>query len=261
MANRTCSVEGCGRELTPPHGRGMCGKHYQKWRKYGDPSHVRPVKCGVAPCAIDGCDGKVKSREWCSKHYTRWVRHGSPTARVRAEVVDGKRICPTCEVDRPLAEWTKGECKMCARKRSDEYRARNPYVPRTIGVRACGHCGLNFPANGNRHRYCSRLCYRAHRNIANWPHLVARRARLRGAFVEKFDRVEIFERDGWACQICSRPIDPDLRFPDPAAASLDHVIPLARGGKHSRANAQASHWICNIRKAASLPGGVVPQFE
>jgi 5-methylcytosine-specific restriction endonuclease McrA len=32
---------------------------------------------------------------------------------------------------------------------------------------------------------------------------------------------------------------------------IDHVIPLARGGEHSYANAQAAHGPCNMRKGAT----------
>lgn len=35
MAQRTCSIEGCG---NPVQCRGWCNKHYLKWRKYGTPS-------------------------------------------------------------------------------------------------------------------------------------------------------------------------------------------------------------------------------
>lgn len=39
MAESTCSVAGCERSS---HARGLCGKHYQRWRDYGDENRVRP---------------------------------------------------------------------------------------------------------------------------------------------------------------------------------------------------------------------------
>jgi hypothetical protein len=81
---------------------------------------------------------------------------------------------------------------------------------------------------------------------------VGRRGRLAGAIVERFSSAEIFNRDGWACGICGRPIGRHWRHPDPLSASLDHVIPLIRGGMHSRANSQAAHLVCNIRKASKV---------
>lgn len=37
-----------------------------------------------------------------------------------------------------------------------------------------------------------------------------------------------------------------------SAPTLDHVIPLAKGGEHSRANVRCAHFICNSRRGANL---------
>jgi len=78
----------------------------------------------------------------------------------------------------------------------------------------------------------------------------ARRVRVESGAVERFDALEVFERDGWVCGICGQLMDPVLKWPEPRSASLDHVLPLAAGGEHTRANTQAAHLICNIRKGA-----------
>lgn len=75
-----------------------------------------------------------------------------------------------------------------------------------------------------------------------------RRARLAGVGSEPFTRAEIAERDGWRCRLCGEPVDPELRYPDPLSQSLDHVIPIARGGPNTRANSQLAHLRCNLRK-------------
>lgn len=77
-----------------------------------------------------------------------------------------------------------------------------------------------------------------------------RRALKKGATVERFSHAEVFERDNWTCGICAEPVDRDLRFPDPMSVSLDHIVPLALGGDHSRANTQCAHLTCNVRKGA-----------
>jgi 5-methylcytosine-specific restriction endonuclease McrA len=70
--------------------------------------------------------------------------------------------------------------------------------------------------------------------------------------VERFDPLEVYERDGLVCGLCSDSVDRDLAWPDPMSPSLDHVIPLSAGGDHSRANTQIAHWIFNVRKGARL---------
>jgi len=39
--DRTCLVEGCGRAA---RARGWCGKHYERWRRWGDPQGTPPPK-------------------------------------------------------------------------------------------------------------------------------------------------------------------------------------------------------------------------
>lgn len=75
-----------------------------------------------------------------------------------------------------------------------------------------------------------------------------RRAAKRGAAVEVFTSIEIFERDGWKCGICRRKVSRALAYPDPKSASLDHVVPLSEGGEHSRANTRLAHLDCNVQR-------------
>jgi 5-methylcytosine-specific restriction endonuclease McrA len=80
-----------------------------------------------------------------------------------------------------------------------------------------------------------------------------RRARKRGVFVEDVDPQAVFERDEWTCHICGEFVDPKLKHPNPLSASLDHIIPLAKGGEHSYDNCATSHLQCNVRKQAKMP--------
>lgn len=78
-----------------------------------------------------------------------------------------------------------------------------------------------------------------------------RAARLRAAPRERFDREEIFERDEWICGICGKPVNE-------GDASLDHIVPLALGGAHTRANVRLAHIRCNSRRGAGKPSGPFP---
>lgn len=75
-----------------------------------------------------------------------------------------------------------------------------------------------------------------------------RRAQKRGVPSERFKHQEIFDRDRWVCQICGQPVGQSLRGRNPDAPSLDHRIPLAKGGPHTRANVQLAHYRCNMKK-------------
>lgn len=250
-----CVIDGCdGVTNVPGTARGWCSSHYYRWQRWGDPLGSYQPVIGIAECAVDGCTDLVNARGWCVKHYTRWERSGDPKARLRGEVRNGRRICPGCKEDKQLSEYGRSRryCKPCEAAKTAAYRKTHPYVPAADSPAECDCCGQAFLANKRRWRYCSRDCFLAYKNRANWKHYQARRARLREAHVETFDRTEIFDRDGWVCQICREPIDPGARFPDPKSVSLDHIIPIARGGKHERTNAQTACLGCNVRKGARI---------
>ena len=52
------------------------------------------------------------------------------------------------------------------------------------------------------------------------------------------------------CALCGRPVDFSLKFPDPMSPTIDHIIPIAKGGHPSDIeNLQLAHLACNRKKA------------
>jgi hypothetical protein len=81
------------------------------------------------------------------------------------------------------------------------------------------------------------------------------RARRFGGLYEHIDRQAVFDRDGWRCGICNQPVDKTLEWPDPMSVSLDHIVPMSRGGDHSYENVQCAHLVCNQTKSAPFRVG------
>lgn len=111
----------------------------------------------------------------------------------------------------------------------------------------CKYCGM-----ASSEIYCTPACEKAH--------LKNRRARLLATgdsrcktVQENFTRLEIFLRDKWVCQICGKPIDKELEFPNPMSPTLDHAYPVSLGGPHTRGNVRAAHLICNLKHRVKRP--------
>lgn len=52
------------------------------------------------------------------------------------------------------------------------------------------------------------------------------------------------------CGICGKPVDKTLRYPNPLSPTIDHIVPIDRGGHPSDIqNLQLAHWTCNRQKA------------
>ena len=83
-----------------------------------------------------------------------------------------------------------------------------------------------------------------------------RRALERTTQVEPINEKKLYLRDGWMCQICKKRVDKRFKYPNPMCASMDHIVPLYKGGSHTYKNVQLAHLRCNFSKqTATLPQG------
>lgn len=150
----------------------------------------------------------------------------------------GDRWCAACKCN----IWGHGRSRFC-KSCKDKFRIESLKRIRLpiLGVYFyCLECGTNGLANGSRgRRFCSKACGWTH-NRRN------RRARNRAAFVEQVNLFEIAERDKWICQLCGKKVSRKASFNK--QATIDHVIPISKGGKHEAANCQLAHFDCNSVK-------------
>jgi 5-methylcytosine-specific restriction endonuclease McrA len=64
---------------------------------------------------------------------------------------------------------------------------------------------------------------------------------------------EVVRTYGSNCAVCQEPIDLDLKRTSRMGLTVDHWIPLSKGGSDDMSNLRPAHWICNRRKSDSLP--------
>jgi 5-methylcytosine-specific restriction endonuclease McrA len=71
-------------------------------------------------------------------------------------------------------------------------------------------------------------------------------AQRRGAVISElvyYD--EIYERDEGICQLCYQPVTY-------AKGTMDHKIPIGKGGPHIKSNVQLAHYGCNHQKGSKV---------
>jgi 5-methylcytosine-specific restriction endonuclease McrA len=172
-----------------------------------------------------------------------------------------REVGAVCVVDGMAFTYTKvGPGRI---RRFCSERCRELGTGRVVEGAICAATGCDksfFPRKAgrdrNRGKYCSLKCRPQVTTIKVHPSRDEQRragrqrrwARRHVTEIERFRDEEIFERDGWQCKICFKPVDKLLKFPHRMAASLDHIIPVSKGGAHTRQNTQCSHWVCNSRK-------------
>lgn len=117
-----------------------------------------------------------------------------------------------------------------------------------VWLNFCHGCGALFAARLPDEGFCSRPCGPPPEKYT------ARLRRLAVAASPSIPRAAVFDRDGWTCHICSKPIARDA----PSIfdrASIDHVVPIALGGTHTLDNVSTAHLRCNMAKSDLAPEG------
>lgn len=167
----------------------------------------------------------------------------------------------------PRRVWVCGYCRECGKSyvTRDRRRGRTCSVEcsrrwdnrtRSVAVleRECKQCGATVTHTFQRGRarlFCSRVCRKRYAKKGDARNH-RQRARKYGVAYEPINSIKVFERDGWICGICHDPIDPKISWPDDRSKSLDHIIPMSKGGGHVWSNVQAAHLGCNVDKADTV---------
>ena len=63
---------------------------------------------------------------------------------------------------------------------------------------------------------------------------------------------KLIKRDGLSCAICGLPCIYGGDYLSDLYPSIDHIVPLSRGGGHTWSNVQVAHRICNINKSNQI---------
>ncbi len=222
-----CKVDGCER---PVHGAGLCSMHHHRRSRHGDENVVLKPANGTAhllPCKHEGCGKPSRNRSLCAFHGGYWRRNGLFTKR--ACVVDG----------------------------CDRFAYEGSEYCNTHKQRFLRYGDVNFRkklANGEQTPERKREVYRGiwrryrakpHGKLRSAFHGASRRLHSgRSAKVTKHEFSELWNSS--TCGICGLPVDD-------ADKTIDHIIPLSRGGTNECSNLQIAHSRCNKRKGNRVP--------
>jgi hypothetical protein len=189
----------------------------------------------------------------------------------------GKRATKKCDICHKNYTPTYGRQRTCSRQCGVELRRtitktqlRKLMVATQteLLVAQCGQCGSLFLTVHVLQKICSRECRRNRTSafvLAGYhdgryrDRMLAaahtRRARL--AVAESDGTISlavVAQRDGWVCGICRQAVPRTTsKLSRELMASLDHIVPIARGGSHTYDNVQLSHYRCNLSKGSRLP--------
>ncbi len=254
----------CGVLFVPNIGlqRFCCKRHSEQYR-YLHPTR-KPLQCkGCGTQFVPkGSDRKgYCSRECAYRNIKQWCK---PPARAGLR----KRPNPwmqfkrwaKCELcDKPTySKWHRGDIT-CKDPACIAERIRVRSTPGAIPW-SCTKCGTAMPRARGRYearrcdtcRVASKRAGRRKRRELYGPNIHRSRARRNGVPWEPVNRLIVFKRDGWVCQICKRQVlrkwtyaNAVKRVPHPRSPTLDHITPMSKGGPHTYDNVQCACFECN----------------
>lgn len=135
----------------------------------------------------------------------------------------------------------------------------------TASPRICLLCAKPFMKKGSAKcaRYCTVRCRnraRKKRESAKWRHLEKRRRFLLRSG-DDINPLEVYKRDAWTCQMCNKRVLMDKSAPHPRSPTMDHIIPLSRGGTHIWSNVRCACFRCNCKRGNRIEAQGLLVFE
>jgi 5-methylcytosine-specific restriction endonuclease McrA len=234
MSKSTVRVAKCGHSYNSPTSTGRTRENCPDCTP--EPWVREPMGCQV-------CGGIFSASSSRSKYCSRECKEkgkpsanngvcsvcGEPMQIAKKSASAGKTKHNRCVPEHGPSGYNRGcrcsECKAGAAERmrnyAASYRAKNGIHPTVAFRRAFRE------ANG----------YWPNARGSDWIHPRIRR--------------EIYERDGWTCYLCDKPLDLSAGPNGNRAPSLDHVIPRSKGGTHDPSNLKTACRSCNSRKGVS----------
>jgi 5-methylcytosine-specific restriction endonuclease McrA len=257
VATRGCAHCGTAFEAKPKRGiqRMYCGS------RCGSLARYVPQPIDVRPCATCGDPFEARPSGRPQKYCGEKCRSRAMYVQWRGPVE--VRHCVVCMgIIRSTAKrhFCSRRCKCLA----DSLSCTRAYKARKHEQLPCGVCGKGFTPIKRNARYCGARCqYRAlmldprHRSRLR-AHGDKRRALKRGASCGVMIIPEqILQRDNWTCQLCGVKTPQSLRGKRvDNAPTIDHIVPLAKGGSHTADNLQCACLRCNRRKGARIIGQI-----
>ena len=252
MSVNKCKIESCnGKKVA----RGLCRKHWHKERILEKPF-----------CKVAKCKNRVLAKDLCSRHYQLQKKYGSTNdgsyvMKIRKAIThsDGTRTCSRCEIRQPIENFHKDKnasdgyrshCKSCRVAHVKKWYKENQ--PRQLRK----HQDY-YENNLDKIRIRDKARYKKDKpkrlELASEASQI-RRARKKKAKVDKgISKLSLRKRLGDYCYYCKIEMDftpASGRVFKDSHATIEHLIPLSKGGSHTWENCVLACQACNKRKHA-----------
>lgn len=256
----------CGQEFVSATGKAktcstQCANKSRAVTNRLDDRRRTCVGCGKAFKMTKGSrrKGLYCSRNCAFQHKRDWGvcgTHGKTLIQLDKDRREMTTVSLFRSISEGAARWMNGWkcCAWCGvffwKISNSGTCSRNCKFMHTGGdYRKCETCGENIHRKQSGKARNCKSCQYTKRRKQNDSSKAKRRIRIDAHFLETVDRASVFQRDRYQCWICLGLCRREYIAGDMSSPTIDHVVPLAKGGDHSYANCRTAHFICNSLKS------------
>jgi 5-methylcytosine-specific restriction endonuclease McrA len=221
-SERVC--EGCGIVFTTKVRRKNAGRFHSR------------------ACAFAFVDKRVRA-----KHQAQAELRTERAADWQRTLLARMRPCDNCSAPYlprlPQSRFCSHSCRRAQKPR--------PYKVRR-DLRQCSDCGAEFIANHRKKVRCKRCIGKKYGRAKSHA---ARAKRLGLPRDYSVKSLKVFARDRWRCCLCGCKTPKRLAGKSqPLSPTVDHIVPISKGGGHTWDNVQLACHQCNMKKHARVRG-------
>ncbi|MDH5099762.1 HNH endonuclease [Lactobacillus kefiranofaciens] len=138
-------------------------------------------------------------------------------------------------------------------KEYDQLIKKHNLLTNPIIFYPCKECGRAFESTWGK-QFCSKTCKKRWTNHLREQKRSkrAKLARKNGKYDNSISLEKIYKRDHGICYICGKKLNLDTYYNDPLAPTIEHVIPIIKGGTHTWDNVKLACRECNTAKGSKL---------
>ena len=188
---------------------------------------------------------KYKEQDYCSAEC--FHNYLNENKKPKAEYIPKPKHIKMCINCNKEYETKQSRSKYCSYECNYEYKVKQ----KPIHNLKCKECGKWFTSTNQRRKYCSTKCSNRYED--------RRKETLRRLRIKENGKVDwdisierLIKRDKGICYLCGKHVDIRLEPNHDLYPSIEHVVPVAKGGMHTWENVKLAHRKCNYLKSDEI---------
>lgn len=234
-------------------------KTNNKHQKYCSPecegkSRRRTISFVCSECGNKFIPKMNDRTTYCSRECYFKAKHKNAKPKINNVIVAKNVLCAECGKE---FQTCRGQKYCSDRCRMIHYNTKKKDTFKPLQFE-CEECGITIVAlrGDKRRKFCSHCCSRRH---SDRKKETQRRYRLieNGEIDHNITLKKLIKRDNEMCYICNDKVNVNSNSNADEYPSIDHVIPVAKGGTHTWDNVRLAHRYCNSVKWSNMLEDVI----